>query len=317
MSNGKKILITGATGFIGQHLLEQIVPDGFGIRVLSRSANPVFRSGINNLEIMQGDICDRETIRKAFSGVDIVVHLAAEILNSEKMHATNELALSLMVEEGRNNSISKFIHLSSVGVTGAQYSNSNLVINEQTVCNPLNAYEKSKLKAEKILLNSFWNENKQLTIFRPTNVYGEFHPREALLNLFRHVKNGKSIFASKQSQVNYLYVKDLTASIQYAINSNLKHNCYQVGNSIHLNDFIKCIGEAENVSPTIKSISSGALKFAAACSFILPSMKGRIRSLSNAVIFSDERLRNEFGYTSGYTKGINNSVMYYQKLGKL
>src|SRR5262249_47616943 len=82
---GKKVLVTGAAGFIGSHLTEQLVQEGAQVRALVHynsqgSAGWVDESPLKNaIEVVTGDICDRDSVLRAVTGQDVVFHLAALI----------------------------------------------------------------------------------------------------------------------------------------------------------------------------------------------------------------------------------------------
>ncbi|MFA6922742.1 MAG: NAD(P)-dependent oxidoreductase, partial [Bacteroidales bacterium] len=128
-----KLLITGATGFIGQHLFEDIffTKNNIEVRILSRNINPVLRFS-QKVEIYKGDLSEISTIDNAFSGVDILINLAAEIKDKVKFESTNILGTKNIISLVKKHKIQKIIHLSSVGVVGAQYSQIPIEVAENT-----------------------------------------------------------------------------------------------------------------------------------------------------------------------------------------
>ena len=81
----KTILITGATGFIGQHLLEELVGENtFKVRITSRKSTLKLWTTNTNYELFTGDISDDAFVEKALLGVDIIVNLAAELKDQQK-----------------------------------------------------------------------------------------------------------------------------------------------------------------------------------------------------------------------------------------
>jgi uncharacterized protein YbjT (DUF2867 family) len=72
------ILITGATGFIGQHLLEELTGDDMQIRIISRQQNPTFWCNTKQFSIFQADISAKESLKRSFQNIDVVINLAAE-----------------------------------------------------------------------------------------------------------------------------------------------------------------------------------------------------------------------------------------------
>ncbi|HYG49598.1 MAG TPA: NAD-dependent epimerase/dehydratase family protein, partial [Flavobacteriales bacterium] len=205
-----KVVLTGATGFVGRHLIGLLLDEGVHVRVISRKQAVM----IEGCEMVYGDISDKKSIEKAFAGIDVLIHLAAELKNEISFETTNITGVRNLCELVNQYGIKRVVHLSSVGVLGMQFSNKGVLVNEEFPCRPKNGYEKSKLESEKIWLNGL-DKSVSLCILRPTNVFGDHHPRNALLGMFRHIKNGKTLFMNKNARVNYVYVKDLAYVIMH------------------------------------------------------------------------------------------------------
>lgn len=312
-----KILITGATGFIGRHVLPLLDDSKFQVRIITRSESPQFNGMIQAPEIFHGDICNRSSLSAALAGMDVVVHLAAELKDVSRMTATNTEVVRHLVEDAAAAGVKRIIHLSSVGVTGMQYSKKPCYVTEETECHPMNEYERTKLQAERILLDSEWNRKGQLVILRPTNVFGEHHPANALLNLFRHIGSGRKVFSAHGAMVNYVYVKDLARLITDCITNEMHYTCYQVGAPQTMEAFIGQIATAEQVRTPYRELPRLVLSSARMMAVIRPSLRGRINSLSNKVQYLDNRLRAEFDYPFGNSKGIAATVEYYRSKGLL
>src|SRR5262245_36412435 len=102
----KKVLITGGTGFIGQHLLEEFEDAGAEVTLMTRKANPVFRSKIN-VTLVEGDISNKETVVAASAGKHVIIHLAGETKNKERMIETNVHGTKNILEAAKVNRVKK------------------------------------------------------------------------------------------------------------------------------------------------------------------------------------------------------------------
>ena len=314
-----KLLITGATGFIGQHLLENkfFTKDNIEIRILSRKDNPVLRFS-QNIKSYKGDLSEISTIENAFSGIDIVINLAAELKDNDKFDSTNILGTKNIISMMKKYNVKNIIHLSSVGVVGKQYSFSPVNITEATECFPKNNYEISKLESEKIFIEAAKKNNFDLIILRPTNVFGEFHPKLFLLNFMNHLKNHKLILYSNNAVVNYVYVKDVTNAIIHFVENNYTESIYNIGKSMKLTDFIHSTSDILSVKPSIYKVPAIIIHFLELTNYFgINSFKNKFHSISNAVEYNDNKIESIFGYEYGIEAGLKNIFDFYKTNGKL
>ena len=141
----RRIVVTGATGFIGQHLVSRLFEDGERVCILTRNPEKVPFEWKKRLAILKGDLLDKD-----FSlpdNADVVFHCAGEIKDKDKFEKTNVEGTRNIVRACLKHRQCKLVHLSSVGVMGSESSG---IIDETAKCLPKNAYEKTKYKAEKI-----------------------------------------------------------------------------------------------------------------------------------------------------------------------
>ena len=185
--NTKKILITGADGFIGSHLAEALVKQGFNVKafVLYNSFNswgwldhaPKFIR--DNLEVFSGDIRDPHGIRIAMEGCDAVLHLAALIAIPYSYHSpdtyieTNIKGTLNMLQAARELSISRFVHASSSEVYGTARF---VPITEEHPLQGQSPYSASKIGADQLAYSFYASFGLPVVIARPFNTYG---PRQS------------------------------------------------------------------------------------------------------------------------------------------
>lgn len=306
-----KIVITGATGFIGHHLLEALGKTEHRLCVITRKKND-FPAGI---EIVQGDISDKSSIACAFAGADVLIHMAAEIRDETKFESANITAVKHLCELANAHHLKKVVHLSSVGVQGVQFSLKPQLVHENHPCDPKNGYEKSKLESEKIWLTQL-DPTVSLTVLRPTNVFGEHHPRKALLNLMEKANKEQTFYIDRNAMVNYLYVKDLVEAIVYFAQDHKKEtdNIYNVGNAVKLSDFLRTISEGLQRKSSIRYVPQWIYYPAgAAAGLFFKNRIGQLKSLFNKVVYDDTKLVAKLPYRYGPLTGVKNTIAYYKQ----
>lgn len=308
------ILITGATGFIGQHLLEELAADDLQMRIISRQQHPQLWCNTKQVTIFQADICNRKSLKTVFQNIDVVISLAAELKDTEKFEPTNHLGVRNIIECAQENGVKKIIHLSSVGVVGTQYSLAHILVEENTPCNPKNEYERTKLEAEKSVASS----KLSWVIFRPTNVFGDHHPRRALLGFFQRIKSKYNFPVKSNAFVNYVYVKDVAHAIRFALLNDTGDRVINIGAAVLLKDFIEISSQRLNATSKIRNLpTSFVLAMEAVGHLGNEKLRARLRGISNCVEYGDEFVRQNIGYKYGLKAGVSKSVEYYLNKGLL
>ncbi|MBA3971943.1 MAG: NAD(P)-dependent oxidoreductase [Bacteroidetes bacterium] len=301
-----KIAITGASGFIGRHLLEDIDPDAYDLVIITRNAEKKIEGLPFGSTIRQADLSDFDSLSTALIGVNIIINIAAEVRNASKLEETNITGTRNLIRAAIENNVSRIIHLSSVGVVGAQYNKTPLRIDELSECFPKNEYERTKLESERLFREAHGRRGLSVVIVRPTNVFGEHHPFNALLNLISHVNNGKILLSTVSAVVNYVYVKDLCAILLHLIKDD-KTGIFNVGSPVPLKDFIDIIA-AELGKKANKKLIPQIL-----VNFIEMLRVAKLRAVSNGIAYDDSKLKSFFDYPYGVEQGLNRTIEHYKK----
>ena len=302
-----KIVITGASGFIGKNLLQQLDLSEFDVTLVTRNSDKIEAQFAEKFTIIEADLLQLDSLILAFNQQDVLVNLAAEVRNMELLEKTNVQGTKNLIAAIRQSSISKVIHLSSVGVVGKGFSHTPLIVDEDCKPTPANEYERTKLISEQLFLEAASKDEFELSVLRPTNVFGENHPFNALLNLMSKIVAKKPLFYSNGAMVNYIYVSDLNAFIIHLIKTNQFNGIYNVGKSIPLKDFYLLLMENLNCKTRILKVPTILVTLAKVIRFT------KLQPISNKVSYSDQKLEENFYYPYGLNKGIENTVNYFRK----
>jgi NAD dependent epimerase/dehydratase len=268
----KKILVTGADGFIGSHLTEELVRRGCDVRalVLYNSFNswgwldhsaPEIKK---NFEVVAADIRDPHGIRGAMKGCDIVFHLAALIsipysYHSPDMYIDTNVKGSLnIVQAARELGISKVIHTS----TSEVYGTARFVpITEEHPLQGQSPYAASKIGADQIVMSFYHSFNTPVTIMRPFNTFGPRQSARAIIpTVITQIATGtkKIKLGSLHPTRDFNYVKDtVNGFIATAESDQTIGEVINIGSNfeISIGETVRIISEIMQVNLEIASDS--------------------------------------------------------------
>jgi nucleoside-diphosphate-sugar epimerase len=206
-----KILVTGASGFIGNFLLVALRDAGHEVRVASRSR--VEQQGIDY--VLAPELGPDADWSRALNGVDVVIHLAgrahvpsknADAETEELYFRINSEGTRALAEQAAAVGVKHFVFLSSCHAVAAE---SEVQITEKTQPNPVTAYGRSKLEAECAIRKALSNTACAWTILRPPLVYGKGNKANFGL-LLKLVKSGIPLpLASVRNRRSFVYVENL------------------------------------------------------------------------------------------------------------
>jgi nucleoside-diphosphate-sugar epimerase len=213
-----KALITGATGFIGSHLLETLVEKKWDVTCLVRPQSQTEAIEKMPVHFHRGHLDNQDELERAVENQDYIFHLAARIrpappdLYDKANHQlTRNLGLACL---HKNPQIKRFVYISSISVGGP--TPEGRFLDETNPPNPASEYGRTKLKGE-MALKEIW-DRIPVTIIRPPNVYGARQQEtEVLIKLIR--KRIVPLLKEEGESTSLIYVKDLVRGILLATES--------------------------------------------------------------------------------------------------
>jgi nucleoside-diphosphate-sugar epimerase len=208
-------LVTGATGFIGRHVVGQLLSEGKRVRVLVRNRSRIPGAWQDRVDAVEGDITSPPSLIPAVRDVNVILHLAGVInlppgeedtFYRVNLEGTKQL-FQAVVRTGM--SLERFLFCGSVGVMGFLRE---IPANEETPCFPTNAYERSKLEAEHWILEEGRRQGIPVSVARPAWVYGPGDRRT--LPIFSMIARRRFVMIGKgETWIHPVYVEDLAKGI--------------------------------------------------------------------------------------------------------
>lgn len=317
-------LVTGATGFIGRHLVTRLLAESRPLRVLTRSPEKLSAEWSNRVEVISGSLLDPAVLDQATQGATTIFHLAGEIRNPELMEAVNASAVKSLLDAAISSGVKQFIHLSSVGVVGAEDPGE---ITEDAVCRPKNEYEQTKLSGEQEVLKRGKAGEINAVVLRPTIVFGEGSSNDSVLGWLRAVQQGRFFFIDREAIANYVYVGDvIEAMVHVTGSSSATPEIFNVADPASIRDFVTSMAGALGVAVPTKSLpvvlanTLGSTLETANRFFKTPAplTRARVRALSSKTVFTGDKLKADgFSLPFGYQAGLRRTVEWYRQTGRL
>jgi len=308
-----KVLVTGGSGFIGRYIVKELLEHGYEVRVLTRRQ----LLGIEGVEMVKGDITQFDTILPALEGIDAVFHNAAyaadwgkrEEIYNVNVEGTMNVARACM-DEG----VERMIFTSSAGVYG--FPNTMEEITEGSPKKPINAYQESKLDAEKALRNL---EGMHISIIRPPLVLGA-GGRASQIILSRINEGKMSYIGSGKTLLSVAHPKDVAKCLRLSLEKDRKGSIYNVVSFISpVEEIFEEIAHKLGVKPPEKHVPYSIAYTVAFLSEIFsrkePSLtRFRVKSFGTSRRISYEKARRELRYEPEFNleMTVKDMVSWYQ-----
>jgi NAD dependent epimerase/dehydratase len=321
----KKILVTGADGFIGSHLVEELVLSGYSVKafVQYNSFNSwgwiddLPKNIKNEIEIFSGDIRDPNGVSNAVSNCDNIFHLAALIAIPFSYHSpdsyidTNIKGTLNVLQSAQRFNVEKIIHTSTSEVYGtAQY----VPIDELHPLVGQSPYSASKIGADQLALSFYRSFQTPVGIIRPFNTYGPRQSNRAVIpSIITQLLNG--VKQIKLGQLHptrdFSYVKDTVDGFIAALNSKMfVGDVFNLGSNFEISilDTVNIISKIMNVNVEILNDSER----------IRPDLSEVERLFSNnSKAINQLNWSPNFGGIDGFKLGIESTIKWFSNTENL
>ncbi len=223
--DGQRVLVTGASGFLGTRLVEMLCEKGYLVRALVRKLSNIERLKGLPVEIMYGDVGSIESLRPVFEGVDFVVHAAADTEGREEEGETVTVqGTRNVIDLCRQNGVKRLVYISSCSVYGVADYAENQIVTEESALERFpeqrGFYSLAKLKAEDLVREAMKQGDVPVVCLRPGTIFG---PGGEIFTPMMGFSFGKKIFViigSGNFILPLVYIDNLCESILITIGSN-------------------------------------------------------------------------------------------------
>ena len=212
----KKALVTGASGFVGSRLCRELLENGYNVRAIIRKNSKLDNIKDLNIELVQAELTDFESLKNAAEGVDIVFHIAALYREAKFPDSAywevNFEGTKKLLEAAKISGAKKFIYCSTIGVHSHI---ENPPADETEPYAPTDVYQESKTEAEKFVLGKYRENYIQGCVIRPAMIWGPYDTR--FLKFFRGIYKQKLPLIGKGDILcHWILVDDLVRAFRYA-----------------------------------------------------------------------------------------------------
>ncbi|MFQ5952795.1 MAG: NAD-dependent epimerase/dehydratase family protein [Candidatus Omnitrophota bacterium] len=253
-----KNLVTGASGFIGSHIVESLKNRNEDVVALVRKTSNVEFLNSIGVELRYGELIDPDSLKKALEGVDIVYHSAAladEWVSPEAAYKVNVEGTKNLLEAAKEKGVKRFIFVSSLAVLGMRDHHGTPA--DSPCCKSGDPYIDTKIDSEKMTLDYYKTYGLPVTVVRPGFVFGP-RDKKFIPRILEKLKENKFIFVgSGKNKINAVYIENLINAISSAANSDQTiGQAYNVTNDsgMDIESFIYTITDVWNIKKPTKHI---------------------------------------------------------------
>lgn len=323
-----RILVTGATGFTGAHLVRRLVSLGHEVTMLDLKEDHFLAQSAT---MITGSVTDRDVVNRAVKGQEVVFHLAAafrEIGAPASMYvAVNADGTRNVLSAAEQNGVRKVIHCSTSGVHGGKTPRP---WDEDAPIGPDDIYQETKWMGEQVC-QEYIDRGLDITIVRPTSEYGP-GDTYGMRFLFRMAKTGRfMMFGKGTGTVHPCYIENLIDLFLLVMDNPVsKGRVYLAADSAPctLNDLVKAVGRSQGVDVKITHLPLlTVLYYAGWATEIIckplkinpPLFRRRVHWFQSKSAYRITRAESELGYKPAISldEGLRRTGAWYRENGYL
>ena len=324
------VLVTGASGFLGSHLVKALLREGHVVHAFVRRPHSLPVEPQSNLEVAVGDIRDRRAVDEAVAGCDQVYHLAAVYRDGGATKGeywdVHVRGTEHVLDACATHRIKRLVHCSTMGVHGHV---SRIPSNEDSPLNPGDEYQRTKQIAEERVWDFCRRHGIPFTVVRPAGIYGPGDLR--FLKLFRAIQRGYFVMlGSGETYYHLVYIDDLVDGfLRCGTQEAALGQAFLIGDRryVTLNEFTAAVAEILHVAPPRWRLpvwpfyAAGAVCEAVCVPLRVqpPLFRRRVDFFTHDRAFDIAKARQALGYEPqvGLEEGLRRTAEWYQSHGYL
>jgi len=330
MTEAGRVLVTGASGFVGSAVARKLVERGFAVRALVRPASP--RSHLADLDIdyAVGDLLDAESVRHAMTGVRFVFHVAADYRLWARQPAdierNNLVGTRTIMEEAMRAGVERVVYTSSVATLDChaeRTADESLPLHEDKA---IGAYKRSKVKAER-LVEDLVAKGLPAVIVNPSTPIGPCDVKPTPTGRMIVEAAAGRMPAFVDTGLNMVHVDDVaTGHLQAFERGRIGERYILGGQNASLGEILAAVAKLMGRRPPRIMVPRGALVPVALASELAARFTGRepmvtmdgLRLSKNRMYFSTAKAERELGYQARpYAEGIKDAIAWFRTAGYL
>jgi nucleoside-diphosphate-sugar epimerase len=326
-------LVTGATGLLGSHIVEQLRKRNLPVRVLVRPGSDLAWLRTQNVEFAEGDITDRASLERACAGCDVVYHSAAKVGDWGPWEDFQRITIDgtqNVIDACAAANVRRLVHISSVSTYG--YYTDPITVDETHALGyklyKWAFYSRSKIIAEELCWQAYKAGKLELTVIRPAWIYGE-RDRTTIARLYNMIKAGKAkILGRGDNRLNVVYAGNIAeAAIEAAGRADCNGEVFNCSNdgAITQQQYFDLLARSIGAPPVTRHVPYRVAYTAGHVLEILGHMfqwqkppfvtRYAVWLMGRRSYFSADKARQKLGWkaTVPYEVGIPNTVRWYEQ----
>ena len=332
MTSGDKVLVTGASGFVGSAVAAKLVERGFSVRALVRATSPRTHLAGLDLDYVQGDLRDAATIRPAMAGVRYLFHVAADYRlwarDRNEIVVNNVTGTRVMMEEALHAGVERIVYTSSVATLAVQRDGTSV---DETVpleeLKAIGAYKRSKVAAERLVERMIAQQGLPAVIVNPSTPIG---PRDV-----KPTPTGRIIVEAALGRIpafvdtglNLVHVDDVAQGHLAALDRGKIGERYILGGqNVQLSEMLTVIANLIGRRPPRVRLPRSAIVPLALAAETIARFTGRepfvtmdaLRMSKYRMFFTAAKAERDLGFTARpFTDALTDAIRWFRDAGHL
>jgi dihydroflavonol-4-reductase len=326
-TGNERVLVTGASGFLGGAVARHLLESGYCVRAFTRPTSP--RANLSpEYEIVEGDLCDRDSVRRALEGVDLLFHVAGCYRlwapDPSDLLRSNVEGVRIVMEEALRAGLRKIVHTSSVATLEPISGGVSDETRPMSLTPNLGVYKRSKILGEALVAEMVATAGLPAVIVNPSAPVGpgDIKPTPTGRIVLEAVRGRVPAFVD--TGLNVVHVDDVARGhLAAALHGRVGEKYILGGDNVDLAAILAEIAALTGRRPPLFRLPRAPLAPIAAINEALARYTGRepflnresLRLSATPMFFDDSKARRELSHTSRpYRAAIADAVAWFQRM---